>query len=367
MSKKLNGLGLPELPIEEFEPEIHDLDDIKDKSGGAKTFAFIGSGQGGGRLAKAFYDLGYRKTVVFNTANSDLELLDIPNKHKFHVENEGREGAGKDQNLADAAFERRNNEIYDKLREIIGENIDGIFICVGAAGGTGGGSIHCLARVARDYMIDNEKIPQIGFIVALPTREEEKSPAVSRNATKVMLALDKKVKDEDISTLVVVDNNRIRKLYPKLTMKQFWPTINGTVAGLFHIFNVLAVKDSDYTTFDPVDYFNTVTSPGVMVMGATSITKFDSPAEIGRAVKNNLEKTLLAEGLDLSTAKVAACVIVGGDEIFDTVPGLMTNLEYAFSTLASMTGEATVHRGIYCDDSREKLSVYTLIGGIESD
>jgi cell division GTPase FtsZ len=364
MSDTIDGLGLPELPIEEFEPAIHDLDEVKDESGGAKTFAFIGSGQGGGRLAKAFFDLGYKKTVAFNLASHDLELLGLPEKHKFLVDSEAS-GAGKDQEVSKAAFAKNRKEVYDKLREIVGENVDGFFICVGAAGGTGGGSVLELASVANDYMLDLEREPQVGFVVSLPTREEAKSPIVASNTEKVMKSLKEAIDKSYYSPLIVVDNNKIRKLYPMLTMSQFWPTINGTVAGLFHVFNVLSTQDSEYTSFDPVDYFNVITSKGAMLMGATSINNFDSPAEIGKAVKSNLEKTLLAEGMDLTTARVAACIVVGGSEIFDTVPGLMTNLEYAFSTVASMTGEATVHRGIYCDSGRKKLSVYTLIGGLD--
>ena len=51
-------------------------------SGGSQTFAWIGSGQGGGRIAKAFYDLGYHKTVAVNTAKADLALLELPDDHK---------------------------------------------------------------------------------------------------------------------------------------------------------------------------------------------------------------------------------------------------------------------------------------------
>ena len=44
----------------------------------------------------------------------------------------------------------------------------------------------------------------------------------------------------------------------------------------------------------------------------------------------------------------------------------MDNLEHAFSTLAAITGNAMVHRGIYEDPSKDKLIVYTLIGGLDA-
>ncbi len=137
-------LNIPTLDIEDFDPdavEAEKVDEIQDESGGALTYAIIGSGQGGGRIAKAFYDLGYKKTVAINTATSDLALLELPEKHKFHLDCFGQQGAGKNQERSREAFENRGQEIFNKLREIFGNNIDRILICVGASGGTGGGSV----------------------------------------------------------------------------------------------------------------------------------------------------------------------------------------------------------------------------------
>ena len=65
-------LNIPTLDIEDFDlEEVEKSNGVEDESGGALKYALIGSGQGGGRIAKAFFDLGYKKTVVFNTAESD--------------------------------------------------------------------------------------------------------------------------------------------------------------------------------------------------------------------------------------------------------------------------------------------------------
>ena len=94
----MEDLDIPSLDIEDFDMEeaaAAKADEIEDESGGALTYAIIGSGQGGGRIAKAFYDLGYKKTVAINTAKSDLALLDLPDQHKFHLDCFGQQGAGK--------------------------------------------------------------------------------------------------------------------------------------------------------------------------------------------------------------------------------------------------------------------------------
>jgi hypothetical protein len=54
-----------------------------------------------------------------------------------------------------------------------------------------------------------------------------------------------------------------------------------------------------------------------MIMGVTSVKDVESETAISNALKKNLEKTLLAEGFDLTTATGAACIVVGGEEIFE--------------------------------------------------
>ena len=100
-------------------------------------------------------------------------------------------------------------------------------------------------------------------------------------------------------------------------------------------------------------------------MGLTKVSKFEDKFELSGAVKNNLEKTLLAGGFNLSTAKVAGCIAVGGKKLMANVKGLQDNIDYAFDVLSEITGQATIHRGIY-EDNRDCLRVYTIIGGMDS-
>jgi len=361
---------IPDLPLEDFEIDIEaDEDAVEDESGGALCYAFIGAGQGGGRMAKAFYDLGYKKTLVINTAKNDLSLLDLPDEHKFYIDHYGNQGAGKDQAKATIAFEAREQEVFDKLKSIVGENVDRIVVCAGVAGGSGGGSVIPLIKLCKKYFTyvgREDASERIGVIASLPTTGESASPIVAQNAYNRMKELCAMADDKKFSPLIIVDNQKIKKLYPKLTVKAFWPTINNTLAGLFHTFNILATQNSDYTSFDPQDYDGVMKSAGCMIMGATAVKDFKSETGISTALKSNLEKTLLAEGFDLKTATAAAGVVVGGTEIFENTEGLMDNLEHAFSTLAAITGNAMVHRGIYEDPSRDKLVVYTLIGGLDA-
>lgn len=367
----LDFADIPDLPLEDFEPDVEAVEDeIENTVTGALTYAFIGAGQGGGRMAKAFYDLGYKKTIAVNTAKNDLNLLDLPEEHKFYIDHFGDQGAGKDQTKAAVAFEAREQEVFNKLKSIIGEKVDRIIICAGVAGGSGGGSVVPLVKLCKKYFTyvgkEVNASERVGVIASLPTTGESASPVVAKNAYNRMKQLCSMAEEKKFSPLIIVDNQKIKKLYPKLTVKAFWPTINNTVAGLFHIFNVLATQNSDYTSFDPQDYDSVMKSSGCMIMGVTAVKDFESETGVSTALKSNLERTLLAEGFDLKTATAAAGVVVGGSKIFEESAGLMDNLEHAFSTLAAITGNALVHRGIYEDPKKDKLVVYTLIGGLQA-
>ena len=375
-NEKTEGIGLADLNIPTLDIEDLDLDAIdaakaeavEDESGGALTYAIIGSGQGGGRIAKAFYDLGYKKCVAFNTAKSDLAYLDLPDEHKFYVDYYGGQGAGKDQEKGRKAYESKNQEIFNKMRQIFGENIDRILVCVGVAGGTGGGSVQTLIDMAKRYFTyvgKDDASERVGVIASLPTTGESASPTVAKNAYNRMTELCVSAANGEFAPLIIIDNDKIKKLYPQLTVKQFWPTLNNTVAGLFHIFNLLATKNSNYTAFDPADYDTIMKSKGCMIFGVTGVKNIEDETSVSIALKQNLEKTLLAGGFDLTTAEGAASIVVGGTKLYEEVPGLMDSIEYGFDTLATLTGGAIIHRGIYEDSSKENLVAYTIVGGLD--
>lgn len=98
-------------------------------------------------------------------------------------------------------------------------------------------------------------------------------------------------------------------------------------------------------------------------MGLTKLDKASNQTDISAAIRDNLEKTMLARSFDLKTAKVAAAIAVGGHEMMSTQAGLQDKINYGFDMLANMTGNATIHRGIH-EDSREVIRIYTMIGGL---
>ena len=365
LDNQIPDLDIPDLDLEDYEIPEEEETAVVDESGGSQTFAWIGSGQGGGRISKAFYDRGYKKCIAVNTSNHDLDTLELPNEQKllFDV---GEQGAGKSMEKGHEAANKYKQNVFDLMRKVYGNNVDHVFVCVGAGGGSGSGSVLVLIEVAKKYMKyighdDAEK--RVGVVMSLPTRGEATSPQVSANAHEVLKIVGECANGGLISPLLIIDNSKIEKMYKGLTVKEFWPTINNTVSGLFHVFNILTNNASPYTSFDPTDYSSVLRGGGVLVMGVAKLNEFDDEQKVSNAIKSNIEKTLLTD-VELSDASVAACIAIGSKNIMENTPGLMDNLSYGFDTLSSLCPNAVLHRGIY-EDNKDSLRLYTIISGLE--
>ena len=129
MSETVNNpqefdVAVPDIPM----PQAQETQEIKDEIEGGFKFAFIGSGQGGGRIAHTFYKLGYRRVCAVNTAEQDLATLPLPNKMLLGKSG----GAGKNPSVAKAAFKDNKEDVLDFMRRSFGQTLDRIFVCAGA-------------------------------------------------------------------------------------------------------------------------------------------------------------------------------------------------------------------------------------------
>jgi cell division GTPase FtsZ len=363
------GLGgiKPKVDLESFEiPEDQEIA-VEDMSGGALKIAFIGAGQCGSRIAEEFFKLGYKKCIVVNTAEQDLENIEVD--HKMLIKKSGKTGgAGKDMTVAMDAIEASKAEVYNKMVGVFGDNVDHVFVCAGLGGGTGGGSIGHLINLSKQYMEYigcDDPNKAVGVIVTLPTRGEAGSPIVKKNAFEASKQLSGLADKNEISPMIVIDNDKIQRLYRgKLSLDNFHSTINSSVAQMLHLFNYISLQPSDYTPVDPTDLRSVIESGGHMILGVTSIKDVSEPTCVSDALKKNLTKTLLADDFDLSTASAAGMIVIGGDAAF-AKDGLRDAVELGFDTMTSFTGGAKVHRGVYKDSGRSTLGVYTMISGLK--
>lgn len=342
------GIDLPDIPMPD---ENAQTQEIEDEFEGAYKFAIIGVGQGGSRMAETFWNLGYRRVCVINTAKQDLKFINIPEDRKLLLDHGG---AGKNPETAEEIFQDNAEEIWDFFHGKLGTTYDRVLVCAGAGGGTGAGGAPVVFKIVKN----NTSAP-VGFISALPTKAEGNQ--VAKNAKRTMQKVVEYTKDGILSPLIVLNNEKIKELYPGLSINKFWTTANSSVCSLFHLFNKISSQDSSYTTFDKAD-LDSVLNSGIITFGATPIkTEQANDTDISKAIRNNLKKNILA-GADISTGNIAACVMVVNNKLMDEVP--QEALEHGFEQLNRLlVKDNTVHRGIYTSN-KPGIAVYTVIGGL---
>lgn len=345
---------MPDVP----EPIEDNVAQFEDKDPVGFKFGFIGAGQGGGKLAEAFHKIGYARVGAINTADQDLATVDVPKKFKFGEQ----QGAGKDRSIAKQAFLNQKEDVIDFFKDAVGTDIDRVFICAGAGGGTGAGVCSDLVQAAKEYQESiKASSTNVGLILALPKLSEGKK--VSANSYETLKEACKLVEDKVVSPLIILDNEKINALYPKLPISKFWQVANGNISSLVHLFNNIVTKSSEYTTFDSND-LRTVLDSGIMVFGMMGVPNTSSEGEISKAVRENLKRNILCGDLDLSTGKVAAAVAIADDSTLDNIP--QEYLDNAFNQLnRTLQTGSTVHQGIY-KGTKQGLSIFTAIGGIST-
>lgn len=340
------------------EPEVEE--DLKTT---AISFGFIGIGQAGGKIADTFYRLGYRKVLAVNTAKNDFLGLEIPAKRQLVLGDGG--GAGKNPTVGASAVVKQREDILSLIRRSFGATVDKIIVIASAGGGTGNGGSLEMIKIAQDYLkeIGKDPVKNVGALVALP-KDSEKG-AAQRQAAALMEALFEQAKT-DLAPLILVDNEQISKQWPSASVAQVFQLANSNVCSLFDIFNTLACRPSQYSSFDKADLCS-VLNQGAVVFGTTTLKQIDSASSISDAIRSNLTKGLLVEGIDLSSSKSGAGVVVGSKDILETIPS--SYLDEAFKTLARVMGSSdqksiTVHQGIF-ETTKPSLYLYTICGGVE--
>jgi len=367
-------VDVPDIPMPEenagvsteiIEDEFYESDS---NPGTAFKFAFVGCGQGGSRIAESFWKLGYRRVCCINTTNQDLKGIDIPEENKLVI-GEGEGGAGKNPENGRRIASDCYDDIYDLIRRSFGKDFDRIFVCVGAGGGTGSGSADVVIEVSHDVARNLKKESDggqtiVGAICSMPKVNE--GGKVNANAHGVLESLFRQVGSDSgklagrsLSPLVVVDNDRINKIYPNLPVSKFWDMANRNISSLFHLFNSIAIKDSDFSTFDRADFKDLLQS-GVVSFGACPVRNWREQSGISHSIRDNLKNNVLVGGFDMKQARAAGCIFIASPDVLDEIP--QDNLEHGFESLSrTMQPGSTVHRGIY-KGSKEGLVVYTMMG-----
>ena len=160
----------------------------------------IGVGGGGGNAVNHMYREGIHD-VSFVLCNTDMQALnDSPVPMKLQLGKEGL-GAGNKPEKARQAAEESINDI----KSMLSDGTKMTFITAGMGGGTGTGAAPVIARVSKEL-----DILTVG-IVTIPFRFEGK-----KKINQALDGVDEMAKHVD--ALLVINNERLRKRYPELTV-----------------------------------------------------------------------------------------------------------------------------------------------------
>ena len=160
----------------------------------------IGVGGGGGNAVNHMYREGIHD-VSFVLCNTDMQALnDSPVPMKLQLGKEGL-GAGNKPEKARQAAEESINDI----KSMLSDGTKMTFITAGMGGGTGTGAAPVIARVSKQL-----DILTVG-IVTIPFRFEGK-----KKINQALDGVDEMAKHVD--ALLVINNERLRKIYPELTV-----------------------------------------------------------------------------------------------------------------------------------------------------
>jgi len=348
----LGDLGdIPVPPSEQEAPAITDAFDYNV----AFKMGFIGVGQCGGRIAATFNKLGYGRVCAVNTTIQDLAELKLPDEHKLDVGD--ARGAGKDPAAAAALFADKDEDVFDLLKRSWGDDVDYGFVCLAAAGGTGAGGYQKVVEIVKRYLKHCKRPEKVGVIVALPRDDE--GQRFAKNAIHTVRGLS----GMDLSPIIIVDNQKIRDLYPRLSVGQVHNTENTSTAALMHLFNRLAGSDSDLTTFDRADCAKLLDS-GLITFAADTLLKWESAADISTPIRDRLRRNVLAS-VDFAKSTVAGLIYILNGNAYDEVES--ADLDHGTAMFTRMlANDSTVFPGVYrgARDGEASVKVLAMIGAL---
>ena len=240
----------------------------------------IGVGGGGGNAVNHMYREGIHDVtfVLCNTDNQALNDSPVP----VHLQL-GKEGLGAGNKPAKAR--QAAEETIDDIKHMLSDGTKMAFITAGMGGGTGTGAAPVIARVSKEL-----GILTVG-IVTIPFRFE--------GARKIDQALDGvEEMSKHVDALLVVNNERLREIYPDLTLLDAFGKADDTLSiAAKSIAEIITYNG--YMNLDFNDVMTILKNGGVAIM---STGYGEGEGRVKKAIDNALNSPLLNDN-DIFNAK----------------------------------------------------------------
>ncbi len=231
----------------------------------------IGVGGGGGNAVNHMYNEGIHDVsfVVCNTDNQALDSSPVP----IHLQL-GTEGLGAGNRPAQGR--KAAEESLDGIRSILNDGTKMVFITAGMGGGTGTGAAPIVAREAKKL-----DILTVG-IVTIPFRFEG-----NRKIDQALDGLEEMQKHVD--ALLVVNNERLREIYPNLTLLDAFAKADDTLSiAAKSIAEIITLRGTMNLDFQDV---KTVLKEGGVAIMSTAFGEGEE--RVNKAIQDALNSPLL--------------------------------------------------------------------------
>jgi len=313
--------------------------------------AFVGVGGGGGKLAKAFLDLGFNKTILVNTTGKDQPAGMDP-KHLVLIPDS--DGVGKDVEFGKKVLKDNGAVVEDALRTKFGK-VDWLFVLAGGGGGTGS-SVAALNSVFERYLTSVQAKGRVVYIVSIPTAQESLNDTIKSNANSLISDL------VELPHLVISNEKQTQLLRGKVGMLSLYPTANKSFAKLFGQVLKLSSQTSSIQTFDSKDLEKCLRTPGRMFIGTTVVRNPDDP---------NLGVTVFQNCIKRSPCPTPRGKPSNGSILFILTPEMADNPDvgkHLDAAVSYVGGRAsTLFSGVYVKQNLPGLVSILLITGVNWD
>ncbi len=231
----------------------------------------IGVGGGGSNAVKHMYNEGIFDVsyVVCNTDKKSLNSNPVPNKLQL-----GKDGLGagnKPEKARDAA-----KESLDEIKAMLSDGTRMVFITAGMGGGTGTGASPIIAECAK-----NMDILTVGIVTIPFSWERNKKINQALNGVEEL--------SKHVDALLVINNERLREIYPDETMQQGFANADDTllvaVRSIVEIINMDGIINLDFQ-----DVTTVLKDGGVAVMSSGYA---EGEKRVTRAIDEALNSPLL--------------------------------------------------------------------------
>jgi cell division GTPase FtsZ len=311
--------------------------------------AIIGIGGGGGKMAKAFLDIGFNKTLLVNTTAKDIPE-GIDNKHVVLIPD--ADGIGKDVSLGKNVFADNGAVVEDALRTKLG-NVDWLFVLAGGGGGTGSAAVS-LHGVFERYLKSVSAGGSIVYIISQPSAQESLNSTISKNATSLL-------NDVSEHMYIALDNERqIKLLRGKVGMLGMFPLANTVFAKLLAQVLKLSSEQSPIQSFDSKDLERSLRTKKRTFIGSTIIRDPKDP-NLGATIFQNC---LNHSPCPLPKGKPAtgSMLLIMTSEMASD-PEISKHLDAAISYVGGRT--ETLFAGVYVKENLPGLVAILTMNGLD--